>query len=150
MVPLVERISTVSVSIMVLANCTPRSMRPSVTPVAANRHSPLTMSSIWYFFLGSLIPIRATRSRFSSVSITRRVCIWPPMRRTADAEENIDAGFFRIGGVDDASHVAVADQAHRGARFAHGGDQVGVARAIEDHRSQVFGPHSFGLGQSEN
>ena len=34
MVPLVERITTVSVSITSLPNCTPRSMRPSVTPVA--------------------------------------------------------------------------------------------------------------------
>ena len=45
-VPLAERITTVSVSITPWPNLTPRNMRPSVTPVAANRQSPRTMSSI--------------------------------------------------------------------------------------------------------
>src|ERR1700722_5736752 len=84
-VPLAERITTVSVSMRPWPNLTPRSMRPSVTPVAANKQSPRTMSSIKYFLRVSLMPILAARSRFSSVSITRRHCIWPPMQRSAAA-----------------------------------------------------------------
>src|SRR5262249_45801124 len=84
-VPVTERITTVSVSITSLRKRTPLSRSPLVTPVAANRQSPLTMSSIWYFLRGSLIPIFLARSRFSSVSSTRRHCIWPPMQRSAAA-----------------------------------------------------------------
>ena len=40
----------------------------------------------------------------------------------------------RIGGVDHAGDIAVADQAHRRAGFAHLVDHVGVARTVEDHR----------------
>jgi hypothetical protein len=45
-VPVTERITTVSVSINFSRKRTPRNIRPSVTPVAANRQSPRTMSSI--------------------------------------------------------------------------------------------------------
>src|SRR5262249_51521058 len=38
-VPVTERMTTVSVSMISLPNLTPRSMAPSVTPVAANRQS---------------------------------------------------------------------------------------------------------------
>ena len=51
-VPVTERITTVSVSIMSLPNFTPVSIGPVVTPVAANRQSPRTMSSISYFLRG--------------------------------------------------------------------------------------------------
>ena len=68
-----------------MPNFTPFSIGPVVTPVAANRQSPLTMSSISYFFFGSLMPIFSVRSRNSSLSITSRVCIWPPMQRSAAA-----------------------------------------------------------------
>ena len=56
-----------------------------MTPVAANTQSPDTMSSMSYFLRGSLMPILAARSRFSSVSNTSRPCIWPPMQRNAAA-----------------------------------------------------------------
>src|SRR5262245_49174998 len=59
--------------------------RPLVTPVAANKQSPFTMSPIPYFLRGSLMPIFPARSRFSSVSSTSRHCIWPPMQRSAAA-----------------------------------------------------------------
>src|SRR6202042_1899772 len=36
-----------------------------------------------------------------------------PLRRAAAAEENIDAGLFRLSGVDGGGYVAVGDQAHR-------------------------------------
>ncbi len=60
------------------------------------------------------------RSCSASVSMISRVCIWPPMqrsaaadkhafRRAADAEIDIDAG-LGFGAVNDARHVAVADQ----------------------------------------
>ena len=84
-VPVTDRITTVSVSMISLRNFTPRSMAPSVTPVAANRQSPRTMSSISYFFLGSLMPIFSVRSRKASLSMTSRVCICPPMQRSAAA-----------------------------------------------------------------
>jgi hypothetical protein len=84
-VPVTERITTVSVSMSSLPNFTPRSMSPLVTPVAANRQSPRTMSSMLYFLRGSRMPILLARSRFSSVSSTRRHCICPPMQRSADA-----------------------------------------------------------------
>ena len=45
-VPVIERITTVSVSMMSPRKRTPLSMAPVVTPVAANRQSPRTMSSI--------------------------------------------------------------------------------------------------------
>ncbi len=54
------------------------------------------------------------------------------LRRAADAEIDVDAGIAGIGGVDHAGDVAVGDQLHRGAGLAHAGDQVGVARAVED------------------
>src|SRR5215468_318061 len=106
-------------------------MGPSVTPVAANRQSPLTMSPIWYFLRGSLMPIFAARSRFSSVSSTSRHCIWPPMQRSAAAAHvDVDAGVGGIGGVDHARDVTIGDETDRGARLAHAGDEVGMARAI--------------------
>ena len=45
-VPVTERITTVSVSMTSLRNLTPVSSEPVVTPVAANRQSPRTMSSL--------------------------------------------------------------------------------------------------------
>jgi hypothetical protein len=81
----VERITTVSVWITSLWNCTPFSIAPVVTPVAANRQSPFTMSSISNRLRASLIPIFKARSRLSSVSRTSRHCIWPPMQRSAAA-----------------------------------------------------------------
>src|SRR5947209_5318268 len=73
--PVTERITTVSVSIISLPNFTPLSIGPVVTPVAANRQSPRTISSISYFFFGSLMPIFSVRSRSASLSITSRHCI---------------------------------------------------------------------------
>src|SRR4029078_13313981 len=58
---------------------------PHLTPVAAQSQSPLTMSSIWYFFFGSLMPIFNVRPPSSSVSIINRVCICPPVQRRAEA-----------------------------------------------------------------
>ncbi len=45
-VPLTERMTTVCVSMISSRNLTPCSIGPSVMPVAANRQSPRTMSSI--------------------------------------------------------------------------------------------------------
>src|SRR5579862_6310797 len=47
--------------------------------------------------------------------------------RAADAEINVDAGFARLGGMDDPGHVAVGDQTDRRADLAHCRDDVGVA-----------------------
>ena len=60
-VPVIDRITTVSVSITSFPNFTPRSIGPEVTPVAANRQSPRTISSISNFLFGSLMPILDTR-----------------------------------------------------------------------------------------
>src|SRR5215204_1445333 len=130
---------------------TPLSRSPLVTPVAANRQSPLTMSSMPYFLRGSLMPILMARSRFSSVSSTSRHCIWPPMQRSAAAAYiDIAAGAPGVGGVDHAGDVAVGDEAHRTASLAHRSDQVGVARAIENEGGDVFRGHPFGFGQRRN
>ena len=53
-------------------------------------------------------------------------------RRAANAHIDVDAGFQRLGHVDHAGNVAVADQLERGARGAHLLDELGVARAVED------------------
>src|ERR1700731_97782 len=117
---------------MSLRNLTPRSIEPSVTPVAENRQSPRTMSSIWYFLRGSRIPILAARSRFSSVSRIRRLCIWPPMQRSAAAADvDVDAGLVGRRRMDHPGHVAVGDQAHRGLGLAQRDDEIGVARPVE-------------------
>src|SRR5271170_5353446 len=67
--------------------------------------------------------------------------------RAADAEIDIDAGLIRLRGVDYAGHVAVADQAHRRAGLAHRRDDIGVARAIEDHGGDVLRLYALGLGE---
>ena len=55
-----------------------------------------------------------------------------------------------VGGMDHAGHVAVGDQPHRGAGLADGGDQVGVARAVEHQRGDVLGLHALGLGERDD
>ena len=52
--------------------------------------------------------------------------------------------------MDHAGHVAVGDQAHRGAGLANGGDQVGVARALEHERGDFLGLHALGLGERDD
>jgi hypothetical protein len=107
------------------------------------------------------MPILAARARFSSVSSTRRVCIKTAdaaqrcgrqytLRRVAYAEVNIDAGLVGVSGVNDAGDIAIGDQADRSAGFAHGADQIGVARPIEDHGGNCFGFDAFGLGKIDN
>ena len=59
------------------------------------------------------------------------------LRRAAAAEIDVDAGRLRIGRVDDAGNVAVADQPDRGAGRAHALDQLGMARTVEDAGGDV-------------
>ena len=87
--------------------CTPLSMAPLVTPVAANRQSPFTMSSISYFFFGILDAHfqRALAQRFGvddqprlhlAADAAQRRRRQHAFRRAADAEIDVDAG-LRIG-----------------------------------------------------
>ena len=46
---------------------------------------------------------------------------------------------------DHARHVAVGDEADRGADAPAGGDQIGVARTVEDQRGDLAGLHALGL-----
>eukprot|EP01136_Pigoraptor_vietnamica_P043675 Opistho-1_new@19395 len=66
---------------------------------------------------------------------------------TADADVNVDAGLFRVGGVDDAGDVAVADQADRRTRGAHGLDQGVVSRPIHDAGGDLADRHALRLGE---
>ena len=89
-----------------------------VTPVAANRQSPRTMSSIWYFFFGSLMPIlqRALAQLLGvddqprlhlAADAAQRGGRQHAFRRAADAEIDVDAG-LGLGAMDHAGDVAVA------------------------------------------
>ena len=70
--------------------------------------------------------------------------------RAADAEIDVDAGFVGIGGVDDAGDIAIADQADRGTGLAHRPNQIGVARAIKDHRRDRLRFDALGLGEVDD
>ena len=70
--------------------------------------------------------------------------------RAADAEIDVDAGLVGLGGVDDAGDVAVGDQAYRGADLAHRGNDVGMARPVEDHGGDGLRLYALGLGQRQN
>ena len=103
-------------------NRTPLSIEPSVTPVAANRQSPVTMSSISYFLRGSLIPILTAR-----LALLLGVEHQPALHLPADAARapppparpparrrcryKCRCRSCPVGGVDDAGDVAVGDQA---------------------------------------
>src|SRR4029079_14615248 len=52
------------------------------------------------------------------------------LRRAANAKINVDTG-FRIRPVNHAGDIPVADQANCGARLSHGGNDIGVTRAVE-------------------
>jgi hypothetical protein len=71
------------------------------------------------------------------------------LRRAAAAEIDIDAG-LRLGAMDHAGNVAVADQADRGAELADRGDLVGVARAVEQDGGDFRRLDAFGLGQPDD
>ena len=69
--------------------------------------------------------------------------------RAADAEIDVDAG-GRVGGMDDARHVAVGDQRNRGAGLAHTGNQVGMARPVEQQRGDLLRFDALGLGEVDD
>ena len=68
-------------------------------------------------------------------------------RRAARAEIDVDAGLFRVRGVDDAGDVAVADQPDRRAGRAHRLDQLGMARPVENAGGDVGQGDALGLGK---
>ena len=67
--------------------------------------------------------------------------------RAADAEVDVDAGFLGVGGPDDAGDVAVGDELDAGTGLAHGGDQLGMARPVENAGGDLRYAHALGLGQ---
>src|SRR5262245_25022967 len=69
--------------------------------------------------------------------------------RATNAQINIDTG-PRVRAVDDAGHVAVADQADCGARLSHGGYDIGVTWAIEQDRRDFRRLHTLGFCQRQN
>src|SRR5690349_1337781 len=69
------------------------------------------------------------------------------LRRAADAEIDVDAGRLRIGGMDHAGDVAVGDEAHPRPRLAHRGDEIGMARPVEDERHDLLRLDALGLGE---
>src|SRR5262245_12212137 len=69
------------------------------------------------------------------------------LRCSADSQIDVDTR-FRFGAMDYAGHVAVTDQADRGASFAHRGDDVGMARPVEQEscdfgRLDALGPREI-------
>ena len=85
-VPVAERITTVSVSITSFANLHAAQQR--AVGDAGRREqavAPHHVLASRISCVGSLMPILAARSRFSSVSRMSRPCIWPPMQRSAAA-----------------------------------------------------------------
>ncbi len=68
-----------------------------------------------------------------------------PLRRPADAEQDVDPG-RGVGGGQRPADVSVGDEADPRAGRAHLGDQRRVARAIEDHGGQIAHLDPLGLG----
>jgi hypothetical protein len=106
------------------------------------------------------MPILAARALFFGVeheprlhlpadAAQRRRC-QHALGRAADAEIDVDAGFVRIGSMDHAGDIAVGNQADRGAGLAHRANQIGVARAIKDHRRDRLRFDTFGLGEVDD
>src|SRR3981081_955446 len=130
-VPVTDRITIVSVSITCFRNLTPDTRAPVVTPVAANRQSPFTISSIEKIIRGSVTPIRTALALLIGVEhqaalhlaadTAQRGCRQHALGSTTGTRThtNIDTAIFRIRGVNDAGDVAITDQAHGGAGAAH-------------------------------
>jgi hypothetical protein len=92
---------------------TPGSIEPSVTPVAANITSPAAMSSMVSLRSGSAMPIL-----IGALALLRLAQHQAPLHlpadaaqrrgrehafgRAADADVDVDPGFLRVGGMDDA------------------------------------------------
>ncbi len=68
------------------------------------------------------------------------------LRRAARAHVDVDARIAGRGG-DHARHVAVADQHDARPRLAHLGDQLGMARPVEDADHEVGDIGLLGLGE---
>ncbi len=68
-----------------------------------------------------------------------------PSGRTADAEQQVDAGAL-AGGHDRAGDVAVDDELDPGAGRADLRGQILVPRPVEQHDGDVLGGAALGLG----
>ncbi len=124
-------------------NLTPFSMPPSVTPVAAKNTSPEARSLSRVLAVDVGDAERCARARVVvlqrhqpalhlAADAAQRRRRQHAFGRAAGADIDVDAGFLRCHRVDDAGDVAVADQPDRGAGRPHLGDQLGVARPVED------------------
>src|SRR5205823_7342854 len=67
-------------------------------------------------------------------------------RRPARADIHVDPG-LRFGGGNDAADITVRDQSDPGPGLAYLGDQLGVARAVEDADDKVRNLDLLRLGQ---
>ena len=66
--------------------------------------------------------------------------------RATDTQIEVDACFVRIGRMNYAGNVAIADQANGSARPADFLDQLGMARAVEDADGNLVRLYTLGLG----
>src|SRR5262249_39370529 len=66
--------------------------------------------------------------------------------RAADAEIDVDPGFLGIGRPDHAGDVTVRDQLHTGTGLAYAGDQLGVARTVENAGGDLRNRYAARLG----
>ncbi len=159
--PVTERITTVSVSITSLRNLTPDSSEPVVTPVAANRQSPLhhVLDAVDQLRIGDAHLVRALALLLAvedqpalhlAADAAQRRRRQHALGRAAGADIHVDSGIIRVGAMNDARHVAIGDQPHRGAGAADAGDDVGVARTIEHQDRDRGSLDTLGLGQPPN
>ncbi len=123
-------------------------------PVAAKERSPVTMSRIVYLrpkiddaggarARAMLLVGGDQPSLHLAADAGERRGREHAFRRAADAHIDVDAGLQRLGDVDHAGDIAVADQAERCARRPHLLDQLGVARPVEDADGDLADRHAL-------
>ena len=127
---------------------TPRSSRPSVTPVALNRISRARGQLVGRVDAVDVVDAELRDALLLVVADRRQPSLdlaaeaahggggQDTFRRAADAHHRVDAGAAHRGG-DARRQVAVADQADPGAGGADVGDQLAVALAVEDDDGEV-------------
>ena len=153
------RITKVWVKIASLVKRTPSSSEPSVMPVAAkdeiaHHHVAHVVFAAEVDDAGGagavamLLVRRHEPSLHLAADAGERGGGEHAFGRAADAHINVDAGFQRLGHVDHAGDIAVADQAKRGAGRAHLLDELGVARAVEDADGDLAQRHALGERQA--